>query len=233
MAVVYGLLAEGCTVMVPTFSWMFAIPPTPNMRRPRNGWDYDSFDGSTSGIGRVYTSDTVEIDKDMGSIPSAVVAMPQRTRGNHPLCSLTTVGPLERELVLGQRPLNVFAPLKELAEANGSIILMGVGLGTMTLIHLAEQMSGRNLFRRWANGPDGQPMEVEVGGCSDGFGNLEQILSPLARTTKVGQSTWRIFPAKATLETMERSIRKDPWLIHCSNAGCDRCNDAVAGGPIL
>ena len=159
--------------------------------------------------------------------------MPQRTRGNHPLCSFTAIGPLERELVLGQRPLDVCAPLKELAKFNGSIILMGVGLDVMTLIHLAERMSGRNLFRRWANGPDGQPMEVEVGGCSDGFGNLEQFLSPLARTTKVGQSTWRIFPANATLETAERAIRKDPWLTHCSNPRCGRCRDAVAGGPIL
>lgn len=75
--------------------------------------------------------------------------------------------------------MNVCAPPKDVAEANGSVILMGVGLGTMTLIHLAERMSGRNLFRRWANGPGGQPMEVEVSGCSDGFGNLEQILSPL------------------------------------------------------
>lgn len=101
LAVVYGLMAEGCTVMVPTFSWIFAVPPPPNMRRLRNGSDYDKYNGTTSGIGRIYTPDTVEIDEDMGSIPSAIVAMPQRTRGNHPLCSFTAVGHLEHELVMG------------------------------------------------------------------------------------------------------------------------------------
>jgi aminoglycoside 3-N-acetyltransferase len=203
------------------------------MKPARNGWNYDKFKWPTSGIGRVYTPDTAEIDKDMGAIPAAVVAMPQRIRGNHPLCSFSAVGSLAGELISGQRPLDVFAPLKALAEANGSVVLMGVGLKQMTLIHLAERMAGRNLFRRWANGSDGQPMDVEVGGCSDGFGNFEPILSPLMRETKVGQSTWRVFPAKGTLEAAVRAIQEDPWVTHCGNPRCDRCNDAVVGGPIL
>src|SRR2546421_900237 len=66
-ALVAALLAEGCTVLVPTFSWSFAVPPT--RRLPRNGWDYDAFPGRTSGIGRVYTPDAMEIDADMGTVP--------------------------------------------------------------------------------------------------------------------------------------------------------------------
>ena len=50
------------------------------------------------------------------------------------------------------------------------------------------------LFRRWANGPDGRPMEVEVGSCSDGFGKLEPVLGPLVREARVGGSRWRAFP---------------------------------------
>jgi len=232
-AVVDGLLVKECTVMVPTFSWTFAVPPPQGMRPARNGWDYDKFKGPTSGIERVYTPNTTKIDKDMGAIPAAIVAMPHRIRGNHPLCSFTAVGPLAHELISGQEPLNVFAPLKALAEANGSIILMGVGLENMTFIHLAEQMAGRNLFRRWANGPDQRPMEVEVGGCSYGFSNFELILSPLIKETKVGQSVWRVFPAKTTLEVVVRAIRENPWITHCDNPECGRCNDAVMGGPIL
>ena len=231
--VVDGLLAGECSVLVPTFSWTFAVPPPPDMRLDRNGWDYDKYAGPTSGTGRLYTPDSMEIDRDMGAIPASVLAVPQRVRGNHPLCSFTADGPLAVELISGQKPLDVFAPLKTLAEANGSVVLMGVSLERMTLIHLAERMAGRNMFRRWANGPDGQPMAVEVGGCGGGFDNFRPTLSPLMREARVGQSVWRIFPAERALEVLARAIRKNPWMTHCGDPKCDRCNDAVMGGPVL
>lgn len=232
-AVVDGLLAEGCTVVVPTFSWTFAVPP-PRAEPPRNGWDYEDFEGPTAGIGRVYSPGTMEMDEaDMGAIPAAVLGRAGRVRGSHPLCSFAAVGPLAHELISGQEPLNVWAPLRAVAEANGSVVLMGVGFEKMTFLHLAEQVAGRNPFRRWANGPDGQTMEVEVGGCSDGFGNLEPILSPVMRESKVGRSIWRVLPADAALELAARAIREDPRTTHCGNSECGRCNDAVAGGPIL
>ena len=232
-AVVDGLLAEGCTVMVPTFSWTFAVPP-PRARPARNAWDYEDFQGPTSGIGRVYSPDTMEMDeKDMGAVAAAVAAMPGRVRGNHPLCSFTAVGPLAHELISGQEPLNVWAPLKALAEANGSVVLMGVGFERLTFLHFAEQMAGRTPFRRWANGPDGQPMEVEAGGCSHGFDSFEPILASLKREGRVGESLWRAFPAKEASELAARAIRENPRITHCSDSRCGRCNDAVLGGPLL
>lgn len=231
--VVDGLLAEGCTMMVPTFSWTFAVPPPPGMRPARNGWNYDRYQGSTAGIGRVYTPETIEVDREMGAIPAAVVAQPGRIRGNHPLCSLTAVGPLAPHLIAGQEPFHVYAPLEVLVEAEGCVVLMGVGLEKMTLIHLAEQRAGRTLFRRWANGPDSQPMTVEVGGCSGGFGTFEPMLSPLMKTMTVGQSVWRVVPAKRALDAVTQAIRQNPHLTHCDDPDCDRCHDAVMGGPIL
>jgi aminoglycoside N3'-acetyltransferase len=232
-AVVDGLLAEGCTVMVPTFSWTFAVPP-PRAEPPRNGWDYEGLEGPTGGIGRAYSPDTMEMDEqDMGAIPAAVVGRAGRVRGNHPLCSFAAVGPRGHELISGQEPLNVWAPLGALAEEEGAVVLMGVGLDKMTLLHLAEQVAGRNPFRRWANGPDGQTMEVEVGGCSDGLGSLDSILSPVMRESKVGGSVWRVFPAEAALDAAARAIRRDPMITHCGDPGCGRCRDAVAGGPRL
>jgi aminoglycoside 3-N-acetyltransferase len=59
-AIIDGLLAEGCTVLVPTFSWVYAVPPPPNDRPPQNGWDYDRFAGPISGIERVYTPSSRE-----------------------------------------------------------------------------------------------------------------------------------------------------------------------------
>jgi aminoglycoside N3'-acetyltransferase len=234
-AVVDGLLAEGCPVLVPTFSWdEFGLPPQPGMQPARNGCNYAITDRPAPGKDRIYTPDSRAIDReDMGAIPAAVVLMPRRVRGNHPLCSFTAVGPLAEELMAGQEPLEVFRPLRALSEAGGYVVLMGVGLEAMTLIHLAEQMAGRNLFRRWANGPDGRPIEIETGGCSLGFGKFGSIFAPLTRQSKVGLSTWNVIAAKEALAVAIRAIRDDAYITHCDDAECERCDDAVMGGPLV
>ena len=76
-------------------------------------------------------------------------------------------------------------------------------------------------------------MPVEAGGCSDGFPQLAPILDPLAKVTTVGTSEWRAFPAEAVLLEASNAIVDNPQLTHCGDPECDRCNDAVRGGPIL
>jgi aminoglycoside 3-N-acetyltransferase len=228
-SVVDAFLAEGCTLMVPTFSApFFVLAPPPEMRSERNGIDYDAAHESP-GRDRIYSPDGNEVSPTMGAIPAAVLARPERVRGDNPLCSFAALGP-RADLVAEQRPLDVYAPLRILAARDGFVLLMGVGLERMTLLHLAEERAGRTLFRRWANAPDGLPMEVEVGGCSDGFGKLEPVFGPLAREHDVGASRWRAFPARATVEAASVAIRERSEITRCSRADCLRCADAVAGG---
>jgi aminoglycoside 3-N-acetyltransferase len=232
-AIIEGLLAEGCTSLVPTFSYKFLVPPPPEQRPPRNGWDYASNTVSPIGASLVYVGNSEEIDRDMGALAAAVVTWPGRIRGDHALNSFTAVGPLARRLISMQRPSDVYGPLKELAAADGFVVLMGVGAQRMTLIHLAEALAGRRLFRRWANGPDGRPMMYETGGCSEGFDNLEPIISLYGVTARVGQSRWRAFPARSTLAALAEEIRSRPDVTRCGNPSCERCDDAVKGGPVL
>ncbi len=230
--VIDGLLTEGCTVLVPTFIYTLGVPSPEGWRLAHNGWDYDRFPGATAGIDRAYTLDSNEITRfAMGAIPEAVLMRSGRVRGNHPMNSFAALGPLAEELAGNQQPLDVYAPLRALAAAGGSIILMGVGYTRLTMIHAAEQAAGRTMFRRWANGPDGQPMELEVGSCSDGFDAFEPVLEPIARCVTIGQSRWIILPARETLERATRAIREDSSITHCARPDCLRCNDAVAGGP--
>ncbi|MEZ4861978.1 MAG: AAC(3) family N-acetyltransferase [Caldilineaceae bacterium] len=233
-AVMDGLLAAGCTVLVPTFSDEYGVPPLPHMHREHNGADTAWIKSKEwPGVGKIYTpaSNAIEL-AEMGAIPAAVLNRPDRRRGEHPLCSFATVGPQAEKLIANQTPLAVNAPLTALAAAGGYVVLMGVGLESMTLLHLAEQQAGRNLFRRWANDRKGETIEVEMGGCSDGFGNLMPVLAPLMTTTLVGQSLWRIFPAQPTLHLAAEVIRRNPPITHCGKSPC-RCDDAVLGGPRL
>jgi aminoglycoside 3-N-acetyltransferase len=229
-AVVDAFLDEGCTLVVPTFTAaQFLLAPPDGMRPERNGIDYQAPHDSP-GRDRIYSPEGNQVSPSMGAIPAAVLERPERLRGDHPLCSFTALGP-RADLVLEQRPLDVYAPLRILTGRDGFLLLIGVGLDRMTMLHLAEERAGRTLFRRWANGPDGRPMEVEVGSCSNGFGNLEPVLGPLARETTVGSSRWRAFPARPTVEAAVEAIRERPEITHCARADCLRCADAVAGGP--
>lgn len=231
--VVRAFLEEGSTLMVPAFSWDYAVPPPAELRFPRNGWNYEAYAGSTAGLGRVYTPASQEIDRDMGAIAAAVVRHPGQIRGDHPLCSFAAVGLQAESLIAGQRPLDVYAPLVALANVGGIILLMGVGLNHLTLVHAAEKAAGRVLFRRWANGPTGEARAVEAGGCSEGFEQLTPVLAPLEQTFWVGSSFWRVFLAQAALTALTMALRQEPSLTRCDDPGCERCRDGIAGGPLL
>ena len=231
-ALVRAFLDEGCTVLVPAFSSGFEIAPPAHLRFERNGCDYEAATAREDS-GRVYSAESSEVDREMGAIPAAVLAAPGRVRGRHPLDSFAALGPRAAELVSGQDGSNVYAPLKALVGMGGFVLLLGVGLERLTLLHLAEEEAGRNLFRRWANDSEGRPSAVEVGGCSEGFGRLEPSLRGIMRKVKVGQSLWTLLPAGEAVSLAADAIRSEPSITHCGDAACERCRDAIAGGPIL
>jgi aminoglycoside 3-N-acetyltransferase len=232
-AIVNSLLDEGCTIVVPAFSWLFAIHPPVHLRPPQNGVDYDRIEKESQALTRPYTPASIEIDDDMGAVAKAVLARDGRSRGSHPLNSFAAIGPLAEELVVHQTIIDVYSPLKALAEAGGAVVLMGVGLEAMTLLHLAEERVGRELFRRWARDPHGEPTMVAVGGCSMGFPRLEASLRTAVRQRFVGSSRWRVFDAASVLKAATEAIRQDPDVTHCANPDCERCRDAALGGPRL
>ena len=229
-AIVDAFLDEGCTLMVASFSGAtFGLPPPSERPFERNG--VDELFLAQPMHDRIYSPDSNEASH-MGALVDAVLRRPGRSRGDHPLSSFAAVGPLAHELVRRQRPLDIYAPLAELATHGGAVVLMGVGLTRMTLIHLAEKRSGRTLFRRWANDADGNPIAVEAGSCSEGFGKLEPALRDLRREVVVGESRWQVFDAHDALDAATSAIRRNPRITHCGQ-DCRRCDDATAGGPIL
>lgn len=213
--IVEGVLQQGCTVMVPTHSYStYSMPPP--------GEHKDNLSGP------FYSPESNAIDAgSMGAIPVYVLQKTGRVRGNHPLDSFTAVGPLASQLVEGQSYEDVYAPVRVLGQVGGYIVMMGVGLNRLTALHHAERLAGRPLFTMWAKGVDGQPTQVRIGGCSEGFVNFDPIFAPIERQIHVGQSLWRIFPVEPMLALAVAAIRANPMITHCGNPECGECNTNV------
>lgn len=230
-----ALLKRGCTVMAPTFTEpQFSLPAPADMRPARNGLDYAALPSGTAlPEGPAYSVDCGLINPHLGVLPAVLIGRVGAVRGRHPLNSFAAVGPQAAELIDAQSPNDVYGPIRELADRDGAILLVGVSLNRMTALHLAEQRSGRRLFRRWARDEDGEIRMVEVGSCSEGFPQMEPVLSPLARTAIVGASPWRAYPAQQVLIAATAAITARQDITQCPEDGCALCHDAVAGGPAI
>jgi len=232
--IVNAFLDEGYTILAPTFSMDYLIHPPKDDRPLRNGCNYENYSDNFSHSNNIFTTKSQIIDREsMGAIPYEILKMPNRDRGYNPLNSFTAIGPRSKELVSEQSPIDVYAPLRKLYELDGYIILMGVDLTRMTAIHYAEELAGRNLFIRWAKGLDGQPIRVSVGSCSKGFNNFNPLLKNTEKRVWVGESLWRIFPMRKVVDLCTEAIRDNQMITHCGNDSCEKCRDAVQGGPIL
>jgi aminoglycoside N3'-acetyltransferase len=161
-----------------------------------------------------------------------VAARPDRLRTASGTGEFSAVGPLARQLIEADTDDDVLGPLRALIQADGAVILMGVGLTRMTLLHLAEVEAGRRPFIRWARRPDGQVARVRVGGCSDGFDSLADALRPAEKRRVVGRSLWRVFDAREAVRVASAAIRQEPAITRCGKAVCVECDDAIAGGPV-
>jgi aminoglycoside 3-N-acetyltransferase len=236
-AMIGGLLDEGCTVLVATMANQFSIRPPPDDRPARNGLIYEETDRQVAGspwpgMAQIYDPSRTETDEWLGATPAYVAALPGRVRCVRPVGDFSAVGPLAAALIAAEVAEDVFGPLRELVAREGSVVLMGVSLTSMTLLHLAEVEAGRRPFIRWALGPDGNPVRSRGGECSRGFDKLADALAPVERRAEVGASLWRIFPARDTLRLAAEAIRSNPEITRCARADCLECPDAIAGGPI-
>lgn len=230
-----AFLEQKCTIMVPTFSDIYEARPVSKYMPAYNGaGDYSYFLEKTETDIASFDITSKEISaEDMGVFSQYVLNDGKSVRGNHPLNSFTALGNRARKLVSGQTPKNVYAPLKQLCDDDGYVLLIGVGLEAATIIHFAEQSAGRTPFIRWAYGRERNVIPVSTGGCSKGFEHFNGILSSYAKKVTVAKSDWVCYKAATIVNVCQKYIEDNPYITHCGNKYCDRCNDAVHGGPIL
>jgi hypothetical protein len=72
--VIRAFLDEGCTVLVPTFSSAFEVPPPSHLQFERNDWNYSTTPTTRHGSNIVCGPEVLDIDRDMGAIPAMIIA---------------------------------------------------------------------------------------------------------------------------------------------------------------
>ena len=227
---IQAFLDQGCTLLVPTFTYDCQAPIPQERMIPQNAW----VNPHVPERAEPFDPDSPMISKDMGAIPARVLEWQAHVRSIHPLNSFTAIGPLAKRLVEKQSLLDVYAPFKEMYTQPAAYMgLIGVDLTKATAIHFAEERSGRNLFRRWAIDSDGTHQETAVGSCSDGFNRFDPVVKDIEMSITVGQSHWRVYPFKPFIDIVTQAIVDDQSITHCADPKCPRCNDAVRGGPLL
>ena len=233
--IVEAFRESGCTILVPAFSNMFLEKPIKKYMPERNGaGDYSYFLDHEYDETKIFSIQCKDISTEsMGIFAKYVLDHSDSKRGNHPLNSFVALGKSAGRLVEGQNARDVYAPMKQLYEDRGYVLLMGVGLDRATIIHYAEQVAGRNLFIRWANDERGNVMPVSVGSCSLGFNKLYPVLKNYEKTITIGKSIWTCYQVRDIVDACANEIIKNPFITHCDNPDCDRCNDATAGGPVI
>jgi len=234
--VIRALLDVCGTVLMPTFCEIGRTNPPLEDRPLQNGWDYQGY--------RIDTTDTSPFDPDtfdetselnvgeMGRIPAEFLKADGTVRSKHPSVSWAANGPLAEWYVSGHGADDPNLPLKRLQQAQGHVLLLGVGLEACTAIHLAEEIAGRRAFIRWIRYADGTIRRVREYGCSYGFPKLEPFVGALASRVSIGKCRAVAHSVKRLVDAVVRAIAAQPELTLCGRKGICRCQDSVKGGPI-
>ena len=156
--VVDGLLAalgpEG-TLLMPAHSAQLTDPGTwQNPPAPESWWE-------TIRAEMPAYDPALTPTRSMGAIPELFRTYPGVLRSNHPQVSHAALGPLAGEIV-AEHPLDCFfgdaSPIGKLYALDGWVLLLGVGHGNNTVLHLAED---RAEFPSKTTHPEGAPIMVD------------------------------------------------------------------------
>jgi aminoglycoside 3-N-acetyltransferase len=204
---------------MPTFTYKTMI--TPEVGPPNNGITYSS-GKDLNKLAEPFLID-MPPDKMMGSLPLALLHEKDVLRTSHPILSFA--GIKADEILLAQTLFDPLAPIRELAEKDGWVVLINVDHSVNTSIHYAEKLAGRGQFVRWAMTP-GRIVECPgFPGDSTGFNAIEELTEPNTRRVEVGQEAFiQAVPLKRLLDVTVELIKKDPVALLCQREDCERCN---------
>ena len=216
---VQALLETVGALIMPTHTYSTMITPT--LGPPNNGIVY----GSAQDLNRMaeFYSLSMPADRLMGVIPEALRQRPEAKRSMHPILSFA--GVRADKAIASQNMNEPFAPIRMLAEADGWVLLLGVGHTSNTAIHYAERLAGRRQFIRWALTENGIVECPAFPGDSSGFKVIEQDMQPYTKKLQIGNALVQAVPMKALVSAVVERIKNNPKDLLCSDLSCARCNE--------
>lgn len=205
------------SLVMPTFTYK-------TMLVPEDGPSHNALIyGSGKDANRMAEFFTPEMPADplMGAVAEALRRHPRASRSMHPVLSFAGINAdtVIRSQTL-QEPLD---PIRELMEARGWVLLVGVDHTVNTSIHYAERLAGRKQFVRWALTSEGVQECLGFPGCSNGFQALVPRLEEITRRVSVGPAVIQAIPLPQMVEIARQLIVANPLALLCDRPDCDRC----------
>jgi aminoglycoside 3-N-acetyltransferase len=216
-AIVGAMVATFESIMMPTFTTRAMIVPP--VGPPDNAIDYEE-DSANNEMADIFQPD-MPADRSMGVVAETLRLHPDAHRSMHPILSFSGVNAgafLEAQLI--EEPL---APIRELAEADGDVLLLGVDQRANVSIHFAAQQAGRRSFVRWALTADGVTRCPKWFGCSDGFLAISSRLAGISRSVHVGPARVQVIPLRDLIHLATSWLREEPLALLCDRPSCACC----------
>jgi aminoglycoside 3-N-acetyltransferase len=170
-------------------------------------------------------------DKNLGEIAHRLCSWPSSERSRHPAYSFVAVGKETESLMRNSSLSDPLKPLMALIKRDPKIVTLGVGLNSVTALHLAEQRYLPSKFvreRALVMTSKGQAwVDIVSLGCSDGFDRLTTQLGEAEfKETHIGSANSCMYSMKMLVKKAEELLSKDPsWLI-CGRSECLSCSVA-------
>lgn len=223
--VVDALLYRYDTLVMPAFTYRTML--VPGAGPADNGITY----GRSNRMVEFFRPD-MPVDRLIGAVPEALRAHPKAGRSTHPILSF--VGVNAQGILAQQSMEEPLGPIGALHQANGWVLLLGVGHTTNTCMHYAERLAGRKQFIRWALTPDGVVECPGFPGCSYGFEAIAARLAQVTRWAQAGRTQIQAAPLVDLVSIAGEWIRQEPAALLCSQPDCERCQavrDQLGPGP--
>ena len=173
-----------------------------------------------------------------GKITDVFRRRPDAIRSLSPTHSIAGIGPDAKRILDGHDrtlsfgPNGPDSPLGKLAMEGGSIMLLGVTHVNNTMIHIIQYLAELPLLDKWKDvevfDDEGNTGIVKVydPGCSEGFDNIEPVLTEknAQKIIKIGNTQVRYMKASDVINIGIEAVRKNPRLLLCNRPDCIFCN---------
>jgi aminoglycoside 3-N-acetyltransferase len=206
------------TVMMPAFTFRTMV--VPQLGPADNALNYEQEPGQNE-LAEIFHPD-LPADRAVGAVAEKLRQQPEASRSYHPILSFSGIH-AERFLEV-QTLDDPLAPIGQLADADGDLLLLGVDHQSDWAIHYAEQQAGRHTFTRWALTRRGVVECPNVPGCPDGFRKIGERLSGIRRRTQLGEAWLEAVPLRDLIHTASAWIRQEPLALLCDRPSCPRCS---------